>query len=77
MDLRPKQLYPVSQSGWQFFLIIGVSYPILPRPENGGKYCVGERKRFKSCNSQVIPVLYFFYHEIQITIKQDSNTKAD
>ncbi|XP_078343629.1 A disintegrin and metalloproteinase with thrombospondin motifs 9-like isoform X3 [Oculina patagonica] len=23
-----------------------------PIPENGGKYCVGQRKRFKSCNSQ-------------------------
>ena len=28
------------------------------RPENGGKYCIGLRKRFKSCNTQVSTFMY-------------------
>ncbi|CAD6197895.1 unnamed protein product [Caenorhabditis auriculariae] len=26
-----------------------------PRPENGGKYCVGQRERYRSCNTQECP----------------------
>lgn len=28
------------------------SFPFLPRPKNGGKYCVGRRMKFKSCNTE-------------------------
>ncbi|KRZ36996.1 A disintegrin and metalloproteinase with thrombospondin motifs gon-1, partial [Trichinella pseudospiralis] len=36
-----------------------------PRPANGGKYCVGERVRFRSCNTKECPIDSPDFREVQ------------
>ncbi|KAI6211925.1 BMA-GON-1, isoform e [Aphelenchoides besseyi] len=36
-----------------------------PRPVNGGKYCIGQRERYESCNTQECPVEARGFREVQ------------
>ncbi|XP_062590680.1 A disintegrin and metalloproteinase with thrombospondin motifs 7-like [Saccostrea cucullata] len=36
-----------------------------PRPANGGKYCIGERKRYRICNTEACPENSLSFQEVQ------------
>lgn len=36
-----------------------------PRPANGGKYCIGERKRYRICNTEECPKNTPSFHQVQ------------
>lgn len=41
------------------------------RPKHGGKYCVGQRKRYRSCNIEVFVKNQWLYGELH----KDNNVK--
>lgn len=46
-------------------LMQGLSVSFVPRPRFKGKYCVGERKRYKLCNLQACPRGQPSFREVQ------------
>ena len=48
-----------------------------PRPANGGKFCLGEREKVKSCNTNECPSNTPDFREEQCAKYNDDNTRAE